>query len=44
MKCSDCGGDGWYVGHADQCNETGQCTCNGIQIQCEKCQGIGEVK
>lgn len=35
--CPGCGGDGWYVGHEDECYDTGDCCCSGVQIQCE-CQ------
>lgn len=46
MKCSNCNGDGWYVGHAHNCNgwRYEGCDCSGEQIQCEKCQGSGEIK
>lgn len=37
VVCSACGGDGWYVGHEDECSETGDCNCSGVQIECE-CQ------
>lgn len=37
LVCPECGGDGWYVGHEDECHETGDCNCSGVQIQCE-CQ------
>jgi hypothetical protein len=43
VKCSACGGDGWYVGHEDKCYETGDCGCSGVQLQCEKCGGTGRV-
>lgn len=33
----DCGGDGWYIDHEDECYETGDCNCSGVQVECE-CQ------
>lgn len=36
--CPTCGGDGWYVGHEDECYDTGDCVCSGVQVQCE-CAG-----
>ena len=36
--CPACGGDGWYVGHDDECYDTGDCVCGGVQVRCE-CQG-----
>lgn len=47
MKCSYCGGDGWYADHDDlnnhQTDSLGnpQCVSCPIQRQCEKCQGTG---
>lgn len=35
--CPACGGDGWYVGHEDECHDTGDCVCSGVQVECE-CQ------
>lgn len=35
--CPACGGDGWYVGHEDECYDTGDCVCSGVQVRCE-CQ------
>lgn len=32
--CPGCGDDGWYVGHEDDCHETGDCVCSGVQIEC----------
>ena len=43
VECPSCGGDGWYVGHEDECWETGDCNCSGVQLQCEQCQGSGSV-
>jgi len=43
IKCQMCGGDGWYVGHDDECYETGDCNCSGVQVRCETCGGTGEV-
>ncbi len=45
LKCSNCQGDGWYVGHANDCSgwNTGECNCGGQQIQCETCKGEGYV-
>lgn len=39
--CRSCNGDGWYVGHEDECHETGDCHCSGVQIPCEMCGGTG---
>lgn len=36
--CPGCGDDGWYVGHEDECHETGDCQCSGVQVECE-CRG-----
>jgi hypothetical protein len=33
--CPACGGDGWYVGHEDECYDTGDCVCSGVQVECE---------
>jgi hypothetical protein len=33
--CPACGGDGWYVGHEDECYDTGDCVCSGVQVKCE---------
>ena len=41
-KCRTCDGNGWYVGHEDECCRTGDCACSGVQIQCEVCFGTGE--
>ena len=45
MKCTYCSGDGWYVEHDPYCGgwESGNCDCQGVQIQCAKCEGTGEV-
>ena len=46
MTCPDCGGDGFYVDHAQTCNgwDSGICCCAGEKYPCEKCQGTGEIK
>jgi len=46
MKCNWCAGDGWYVDHSSECDGFSgkECNCSGVQVQCEKCQGTGEVK
>lgn len=36
-ECPGCGGDGWYVGHDDACDDAGDCVCSGVQVRCE-CQ------
>lgn len=43
MKCAECSGDGWYIGHESNCGGwyDGCCDCSGEQIQCEKCNGTG---
>jgi hypothetical protein len=33
--------DGWYVGHEDECYDTGDCCCSGVQIQCS-CEPLPE--
>lgn len=44
MTCSQCGGDGWYTDHADECYtkgdhiESAQCP---VQRECERCRGTG---
>ena len=46
MKCGVCGGIGWYADHDQSCMgwyEDG-CDCNGVQIQCDTCQGTGLVE
>lgn len=35
--CSSCGGHGWYIGHEDVCYDSGDCSCSGVQVECE-CQ------
>lgn len=35
--CVVCGGDGWYIGHEDECYDSGNCLCAGIQVECD-CQ------
>lgn len=41
--CPSCDGDGWYLDHADECYENGDCSCSGVQRQCEACAGTGVV-
>lgn len=41
--CTSCHGDGWYVGHEEECYTTGDCVCDGVQIQCETCGGLGRL-
>lgn len=36
-KCDACGGDGWYVDHAPECYDSGDCSCTGVQVQCDRC-------
>ena len=49
MKCSYCGGDGWYLDHDDLGNHqpdslnNPQCVSCPIQRQCDKCEGTGEI-
>lgn len=33
--CPACGGQGWYVGHDDECYDTGDCVCSGERVRCE---------
>lgn len=42
--CTRCGGQGWDVGHEDECYESGDCNCSGVQIECPDCLGMGSVK
>lgn len=42
--CYSCGGDGWYVGHDDECYDTGVCNCSRVQICCDSCGGTGKAK
>lgn len=39
--CSDCQGDGWLLGHEDQCYAKGACECSGVQEWCDRCRGTG---
>ena len=39
--CSECGGDGWWVGHDEECYRSGDCGCSGVQIRCHVCFGSG---
>jgi hypothetical protein len=41
--CPDCGGDGWEIGHEDECYEQGDCVCAGVQVPCNRCGGTGDV-
>lgn len=34
-KCPACYGEGWYVGHDDECYDTGDCVCSGERVRCE---------
>ncbi len=34
-SCPACGGDGWYIGHEDECYDTGDCNCSGVQVECD---------
>lgn len=47
MKCSHCGGDGWTSEHdTGAYSHDGEGNCLGycpVQVQCEKCNGTGEV-
>ncbi len=42
VACPACKGDGWHIGHEDECHENG-CVCSGVQHLCEKCGGKGQV-
>lgn len=41
--CPDCRGDGWVIGHENQCYAKGECECSGVQEQCERCRGSGRL-
>ncbi len=45
-RCSKCNGDGWNIGHTSTCSGWyGKgCDCSGEQIQCEHCQGTGDIE
>lgn len=34
-QCPHCQGEGWYIDHAPECYESGDCVnCGGVQVQC----------
>lgn len=35
-SCPDCGGEGFVIGHEDECYEDG-CVCSGVEVECS-CQ------
>jgi len=37
LVCPECGNDGWYIDHADECYENGDCNCSVVQRRC-KCR------
>lgn len=41
-ECPDCGGNGWWHDHCDQCYAIGEwCGCGGQQRLCATCGGVG---
>jgi len=46
VPCTNCGGDGWYEGHAppfEHDPDTGECIICPVQIECESCEGTGKI-
>ena len=43
VTCPDCQGEGWYIGHENQCYAKGDCECSGVQEWCDRCQGTGRL-
>jgi DnaJ-class molecular chaperone len=46
-KCDRCNGQGWTTEHAPMYMHDEDGSCNGncpVQVQCEYCQGTGEVE
>lgn len=44
MKCDNCDGFGWYADHDPfDPHIDGECSNCPIKVQCEKCQGTGEL-
>lgn len=41
--CPDCQGEGWYIGHENQCYAKGDCECSGVQEWCDRCKGSGRL-
>lgn len=39
--CHSCKGEGWELDHEDECYETGDCNCTGVQMPCSFCKGKG---
>ena len=40
--CPTCSGYGWWVDHEDECYQTGDCGCSGVQVECRDCAGTGK--
>ena len=45
ITCTECNGTAYYADHDSpkSHSEDGECVSCPIQVQCEKCQGTGEV-
>ena len=48
IKCSVCGGDGWYADHSlEHYHNSQDCDCSKygcpVQVECEICEGTGYI-